>query len=323
MNRVGSQGKGESIWLGWFLARTLDDFAPVAEERGDAATAMKCRERASSLRSAIETYGWDGAWYRRAYFDNGTPLGSATNDECQIDGIAQTWAIIAGCQADRGGQAFAAVLEKLVLERDRLILLLTPPFDQGTLAPGYIKGYLPGIRENGGQYTHAATWAVMAAGLLGQGNRAVDLFDLLNPILRTTTPADVSRYRVEPYVLAGDVYSHPPHVGRGGWSWYTGSAGWLYRIGLETILGISRKGAALAINPCLASGWARVKVSYQHGSAAYHITIDNRAGVERGVKTIKVDGATVEGTLVNLADDGKVHDVRVEMGGSERGESRE
>jgi cyclic beta-1,2-glucan synthetase len=320
MNRVGFHGKGESIWLGWFLARTLDEFEPVARERGDEATASKCRERAQALRSAVEAHGWDGAWYRRAYFDNGTPLGSATNDECQIDGIAQTWAVIAGCDADRGRQAFAAVLEKLVLDHERLIPLLTPPFDQGTLTPGYIKGYLPGIRENGGQYTHAATWTVLAAGVLGQGNRAVELFDLLNPILRTTSAADVGKYRVEPYVLAGDVYSHPPHVGRGGWTWYTGSAGWLYRIGLETILGIVRHGAALAINPCLASAWSRCKINYRYGSASYHITIDNRAAVERGVRALKVDGAHVEGTLVKLVDDGKVHDVRVEMGGGVREE---
>ncbi|HEV8059072.1 MAG TPA: glucoamylase family protein, partial [Gemmataceae bacterium] len=208
MNRVGSEGKGESIWLGWFLAKTLDDFAPVAEEHHDYATATTCRERAEGLRSAVEAHGWDGAWYRRAYFDNGTPLGSSTNDECQIDCIAQTWAVIAGCEGERGSQAMAAVQEKLVLDKERLILLLTPPFDKGTLAPGYIKGYLPGIRENGGQYTHAATWAVLAAGLLGQGSRAVQLFDLLNPIRRTMTPADVGKYRVEPYVMAGDVYSH-------------------------------------------------------------------------------------------------------------------
>jgi cellobiose phosphorylase len=313
MNRVGSEGKGESIWLGWFLAKTLDDFAPVAEEHHDYATATTCRERAEGLRSAVEAHGWDGAWYRRAYFDNGTPLGSSTNDECQIDCIAQTWAVIAGCEGERGSQAMAAVQEKLVLDKERLILLLTPPFDKGTLAPGYIKGYLPGIRENGGQYTHAATWAVLAAGLLGQGSRAVQLFDLLNPIRRTMTPADVGKYRVEPYVMAGDVYSHPPHVGRGGWTWYTGSAGWLYRIGLETILGITKRGASLHLNPCIAADWRQFEVTYRHATASYHIVIDNPAGVERGVHALTVDGQTVQGAEVPLADDGKVHEVRVEM----------
>ena len=318
MNRVGSEGKGESIWLAWFLAKTFDEFAPVALERGDEPTATKSRERSASLHGAVETHGWDGAWYKRGYFDNGTPLGSATNDECQIDAIAQTWAVIAGGQADRATQAMAAVQEKLVLDTERLILLLTPPFDKGTLTPGYIKGYLPGIRENGGQYTHASTWTVLAAALLGQGNLAVKLFDLLNPIRRTTSPVDVAKYRVEPYVLAGDVYSHPPHVGRGGWTWYTGSAGWLYRIGLESILGISKHGSTLHINPCIAANWPQFEVSYRHGASTYHIAIDNRTGVERGVRAVTVDGQAVTETEILLVDDGKRHEVKVEMGAAEK-----
>ncbi len=314
MNRVGSEGKGESIWLGWFLAKTLDDFVAVAQIRGDQATVDQCHERSKALHAAVEAHGWDGNWYRRAYFDNGTPLGSATNDECQIDAIAQSWAIIAGCEAGRGQQAYAALEKKLVLEKERLILLLTPPFDQGSLQPGYIKGYLPGIRENGGQYTHGATWAVLAAGVMGKGNRAVKLFDLLNPIQRTKTPEEIARYRDEPYVLAGDVYSHAPHVGRGGWSWYTGSAGWLYRIGLETILGIGRRANKLQINPCVSSEWAQFEITYRFGSATYHIVVDNKAKCERGVRAVSLDGHTVSGNEIDLTDDGCTHEVKVEMG---------
>jgi cyclic beta-1,2-glucan synthetase len=314
MNRVGSEGKGESIWLGWFLAKTLDDFSVVAHARADQATAELCRERSQSLHKAVEAYGWDGNWYRRAYFDDGTPLGSASNDECQIDAIAQSWAIIAGCDPERGKQAYSALEKKLVLEKERLILLLTPPFDRGSLQPGYIKGYLPGIRENGGQYTHGVTWAVLAAGVMGKGTRAVKLFDILNPIQKTKTAEDIAKYRDEPYVLAGDVYSHPPHVGRGGWSWYTGSAGWMYRIGLETILGIVRRNNKLQINPCIASDWTNFEVTYRFGSATYWIKVDNSSQVERGILEMTLDGQPVSGNELELIDDGKIHEVKVAMG---------
>src|SRR5207253_6123460 len=241
---------GESTWLGFFTHAVLTDFAGLCDERKDFTRAARYRADARRLASKLELT-WDGEWYRRAYFDDGTPLGSAQNDECRIDSIAQSWAVLAGAaDPQRVRQAMAALEEQLVRDKDRLILLFTPPFDQGKLQPGYIKGYVPGIRENGGQYTHAATWVVQATALQRRGNRALELFDLLNPVRCAATPEAVARYRVEPYVVAADVYSNPQHLGRGGWTWYTGSAGWLYRVGLETILGFQLRGDRLRLDPC-------------------------------------------------------------------------
>jgi cyclic beta-1,2-glucan synthetase len=314
MNRVGAGGKGESVWVGWFLGAILRQFVDLVQTRGDSQRATQCTERAERLRRAIEDNAWDGAWYRRAYFDDGTPLGSAQNDECRIDSIAQTWAVISGeADADRARRAMAAVDEQLVRRADRLILLFTPPFDRGDLHPGYIKGYVPGIRENAGQYTHAATWVVQAFAMLGQGNRAVELFDLLNPILNADRPQAVERYRVEPYVVAADVYSEAPYVGRGGWTWYTGSAGWLYRVGLEWILGFRLRGNRLTIDPCISSSWHGYTITYRYGAATYEIRVENPDGVERGVKRMEVDGSPIEG-CVSLSDDGRQHRVRVILG---------
>ncbi len=246
MNRVGELGKGESVWLGWFLHATLAAFAPLANARGEAARAAKWRSHAARLRASLERDGWDGDWYRRGYFDDGTPLGSSASDECRIDSIAQSWSVISGAaEPARAARAMAAVDEQLVRRSDGLALLFTPPFDRTPLDPGYIKGYPPGIRENGGQYTHAAAWSAIAFAALGDGDKAAELFSLMNPINRTSTRADVQRYKVEPYVVAADVYSVAPHVGRGGWTWYTGSAGWLYRVGIEAILGLRLQGAIL------------------------------------------------------------------------------
>ena len=246
MNRVGAEGRGESVWVAWFLIATLRAFADAAEARGDADRAARSRRSAESLRVAVEQHAWDGGWYLRAFFDDGTPLGSARNDECQIDSIAQSWAVISGAaDPDRARRALEAVDERLVRREDGLILLFDPPFDAGPLDPGYIKGYLPGIRENGGQYTHAATWVVLAFARLGRGRTAFELFNLLNPIRHADSPEAVDRYKVEPYVVAADVYGRAPHVGRGGWTWYTGSASWLYRVALEAILGFRRAGDRL------------------------------------------------------------------------------
>ncbi|MCS6852425.1 MAG: glycosyl transferase family 36 [Gemmataceae bacterium] len=317
MNRVGAGGKGESVWVGWFLVTILNEFALLAERRGDVARAAWCRERADALRQAIETHAWDGGWYRRAYFDDGTPLGSADNDECQIDSLPQTWAVISRvANPERAQQAMAAVEQRLVRSADRLILLFTPPFDRGTLQPGYVKGYVPGIRENGGQYTHAAAWVVWATALLGRGSRAVELFGLLNPIRHAQTPADVNRYRVEPYVVAADVYSQPPHTGRGGWTWYTGSAGWLYRVALESILGFQRRGTTLRLDPCIASHWGGFEITYRHHSASYRIRVENPHGVERGVQSMTLDGQPADPAGMPLADDGRLHEVRVVLGPS-------
>jgi cellobiose phosphorylase len=315
MNAVGAGGQGESVWNGWFFLTVLKEFAGLAERRGDAARAVWCRERAEALRVALEAHAWDGAWYRRAYFDDGAPLGSAQNDECRIDSMPQTWAVISGA-ADpaRAYRAMAAAEENLVHPGDRLIQLFDPPFDKGALQPGYIKGYVPGIRENGGQYTHAATWIVLATALQGRGDRALELWNLINPIYHATTPARVEHYKVEPYVVCADVYGAPPHTGRGGWTWYTGSASWLYRVALEAILGFLPAGDKLRVEPCVPSGWPEYEIRYRHGSATYRIQVDNRAGTGHGVRSVTVDGKAAEGGVVPVRDDGREHDVRVTLG---------
>jgi cyclic beta-1,2-glucan synthetase len=315
MNKVGAEGKGESVWNGWFMLATLREFAGLAEQRRDGGRAVWCRERAELLRVALEEQAWDGRWYRRAYFDDGTPLGSTTNDECKIDSIAQSWAVISGGgDSKRVREAMAAVEEHLVRNVDSLILLFTPPFDCGHLEPGYIKGYVPGIRENGGQYTHAATWVVLATALLGHGQRAAELFDMLNPVRRTDSPDRVERYKVEPYVVCADVYGAPPHTGRGGWTWYTGSAAWLYRVGLEAILGFRLRGTRLEFDPCVPIGWSGYKITYRYRSATYHVVIENPEGAGRGVREVTFDGLTLQGSVVELLDDGRLHEVKISLG---------
>jgi cyclic beta-1,2-glucan synthetase len=314
MNLVGGGGKGESVWLGWFLVSILRPFADLVERRGDPARAAKYRRHASELTAAIEA-SWDGDWYRRAYFDDGTPLGSKENTECQIDAIAQAWAVISGAgDPARARQAMEAVDARLVRRSDRIVLLLTPPFDHMTPSPGYIQGYVPGVRENGGQYTHAALWTVMAFAVLGDGDRAAELFSLLNPVNHGRTAAEVARYRAEPYVVAADVYSVPPHTGRGGWTWYTGSAGWMYRVGMESILGITLRRGALHIDPCIPRGWPGYEVTFKPSGTPYHIVVENPAGVNRGVKRLEVDGVDRTGHDVPIVDDGVEHHVRVVLG---------
>jgi len=317
MNRVGVKGQGESVWLAWFLIDCLRSFAQIADTRNDNTRSVRYREQADQLSAAIEKHGWDGAWYLRAFFDDGTPLGSAKNRECQIDSIAQSWGVISrAADPQRARKAMESVLDLLIRREEGLILLLTPPFDDGPVDPGYIKGYLPGVRENGAQYTHAATWVVQAIALLGEGRRAFELFQILNPIEHARDPSAVQRYKLEPYVVAGDVFSQPPLAGRGGWSWYTGSAAWLYRAGLESILGLRRSGDRLTLDPCIPPEWKGFEISYQYRSATYRITVENPRGQERGVATICVDGRPCENGTVSLADDGQSHDVRVFMGNS-------
>ncbi len=316
MNRVGQQGKGESIWLGWFLHTILWEFAKVAAARGEHHRAETWRLHVSALKAALEREAWDGDWYRRAYFDDGTPLGSATDKECRIDSIAQSWGVISGAaEPGRGARAMAAVDQHLVRRPDGLIALFAPPFDRTPLDPGYIKGYVPGIRENGGQYTHAAAWTVLAFAALGDGDKAAELFRMLNPILRTTSRASVQRYKVEPYVVAGDVYTEPPHVGRGGWTWYTGAAGWLYRAGMEWMLGFRVRGAALCIDPCIPRTWPGYSIRFRYHSAVYDIAVDNPRGVTRGVALAELDGRPLAGSAtVPLVDDGAVHQIRIVLG---------
>jgi len=274
MNRVGEGGKGESVWLGWFLFTTLKTFAPVAAERGDTKRAAAWRDRAKGLRAALDRHAWDGRWYRRGFFDDGTVLGSAQSEECQIDSIAQSWSVLSGGgTAERAATAMDESYRQLVRQDDSLALLFTPPFDKTPKDPGYIKAYPPGIRENGGQYTHGAIWSVFAHAGLGQADRALEVFSLLNPINHARSEAAAKTYRVEPYVIAADVYSMPPHVGRGGWTWYTGSAGWMYRAGLEAILGVTREGSQLRIKPCIVGQWDGFELAIKFGTTRYEIKL--------------------------------------------------
>jgi cyclic beta-1,2-glucan synthetase len=316
LNRVGAGGKGESVWLGWFLTTVLSAFAPLAEARGDARASL-WRDHAARLQTALERDGWDGAWYRRGFFDDGTPFGTAADGECRIDSIAQSWSVLSGAaDPDRGARAMQSVEERLIRRDSGLALLFTPPFDKCQRDPGYIKGYPPGIRENGGQYTHAAAWCAMAFAALGDGEKAASLFSLLNPIAHSSTRADIHRYKVEPYVAAADVYSEPPHVGRGGWTWYTGSAGWLYRAGIESILGLRQRGAFLLVDPCIPQNWPRFEIVYRHGDTRYDIAVENPHGVCRGVASIKLDGRVLAATppRVPLADDGQPHRIAIVLG---------
>jgi cyclic beta-1,2-glucan synthetase len=317
MNRVGHGGRGESIWLGWLLHTTLWEFARIAEDRGESARARAWRDHVRLLKTSLEEDGWDGDWYRRAFFDDGRPLGSVVNAECRIDSIAQSWGVISGAaEPDRATRAMGAVEEYLVRRGQELVLLFTPPFDRTDLDPGYIKGYPPGIRENGGQYTHAAIWAVMAFAALGDGDKANELFSILNPVNRTSTRAGVHRYKVEPYVVAADVYAEPPHVGRGGWTWYTGSAGWMYRAGLEWLLGFRVRGTSLNIDPCIPRAWRRFEITFRYHASRYEITVENPRGVTRGVASIEVDGRPVPAGQrgVTLVATGGTHRVRVVLG---------
>jgi cyclic beta-1,2-glucan synthetase len=316
MNHVGREGRGESTWLGFFLHATLDDFIPLCAARGEAARADRYRGDARRLASALERT-WDGEWYRRGYYDDGTPLGSAESDECRIDSIAQSWAVLSGAVPARfADRAMDSVRTHLVRRGARVVLLLAPPFDRSSRTPGYIKGYPPGVRENGGQYTHAAAWIVMALARLGSGDEAGELFHMLNPVNHTRTGPDVARYRGEPYVVAGDVSAHPEHAGRAGWTWYTGSAGWMYRAGLESILGLRRHGATFEMDPCVPSSWPGYTITWRFGRTRYQISVANPERRCRGIALAELDGVAVDPRAIALLDDGGTHDVRLVLGDS-------
>jgi len=313
MNRVGSKGRGESVWLGWFLYAVLTEFGSLCDLIHEDPTPY--RARAQGLADALQTHAWDGQWYRRAYYDDGWPLGSAQNRECQIDSIAQSWAVLSRAGArEQAMQAMDAVDAHLVKRADQLILLLTPPFDRTAQDPGYIKGYAPGVRENGGQYTHAATWVVWAFAALGEGERAHELYRMLNPICHSDSPEKVSQYQVEPYVVAADIYSVLPHTGKGGWTWYTGSSGWMYRVGIEALLGVRRRGDALEIDPCIPPHWPGFELTYHVGATTFHIVVENRQLVSTGVRCITLDGNLLAGGRIPLTVDGARHEVVVSMG---------
>ncbi|WP_242847754.1 GH36-type glycosyl hydrolase domain-containing protein [Fervidicella metallireducens] len=313
MSTVGNKGKGESVWLGWFIYTTLNNFIPICREFKDFERVDKYLKLSKQIIESIEKNAWDGEWYRRAYFDDGTPLGSSINKECKIDSLAQSWAAISdGADKERVLKAMSSVENYLIKEEAGLILLFTPPFDEGDLRPGYIRGYVPGVRENGGQYTHASTWVIYAFAKLGYGDKAHQYFNLINPINHSITQMDCSKYKVEPYVVAADVYSIEPHTGRGGWTWYTGSSGWMYRVGLEQILGFKKEGNKLIIDPCIPKEWREFKIYYRFGESRYNITVVNPYAVNRGVKAILVDNK--ESNFIELKDDKNEHQVVVTLG---------
>lgn len=314
MNRIGNEGRGESIWLAFFLCDVLRQFALLANSRNDTAFAERCVAEAHQLKIQIEKHGWDGEWYRRAYFDNGEPLGSKLNAECQIDSLPQSWSVISGAgDPERSRQAMAAVDNRLVRRTANLIQLFDPPFSRSGLNPGYIKAYGPGVRENGGQYTHAAIWVTMAFALQGDWDRAWELFGILNPIHHGSTPAQIATYRVEPYVVAADVYAVAPHVGRGGWTWYTGSAGWMYRLLIETLLGVNLEGNQLRLTPRLPKTWDRYKVRYRYRETVYHITLTQFRTEPAQPEQLTLDGELVATTVLRLVNDRREHFVEFKM----------
>jgi cellobiose phosphorylase len=313
MNIVGMHGKGESIWLGFFLYAVLMRFSEIARMQGDTSFAERCRQEAAQVRRNIEQHGWDGEWYRRAYFDDGSPLGSASNAECQIDSIAQSWSVLSGAgDAGRSRMAMEAVDRRLVRRDHALIQLLDPPFDKSTLNPGYIKGYVPGVRENGGQYTHGAIWAAMAFAALGDASRAWELLGMINPVNHSKSPEMIAAYKVEPYVVAADVYAVAPHIGRGGWTWYTGSAGWMYRLILESLLGLSLAADKLHFAPCLPPDWQAFQVHYRYRETLYHIAVRQTPAADADMR-VSVDGVAQSGPTIRLVDDRREHYVEVKL----------
>ena len=317
MNMVGKQGRGESVWLGFFLCEVLRKFAGLARLHADPAFAELCERQASALRQVIEQHGWDGEWYRRAYFDDGSPLGSASNTECRIDSIAQSWSVLSGAgDAQRSRKAMQELDQRLVRRDYALIQLLDPAFDKSNLDPGYIRGYAPGVRENGGQYTHAAIWAAMAFAALGDSQLAWELTAMINPVNHATSEQGIATYKVEPYVVAADVYALTPHTGRGGWTWYTGSAGWMYRLIVESLLGLSLEVDKLHFAPCLPAAWKAFKMHYRYRETVYHIAVVQARvgdGVKIGETSVTVDDVGQPDMTIRVVDDRQEHSVEVRM----------
>jgi cyclic beta-1,2-glucan synthetase len=323
MNRIGWPGRGESVWMGFFLVSVLEGMLPVCERRGDQQRADQYRAHRANLVAALNEDGWDGAWYRRAFYDDGTPVGSAANVECRIDALVQAWSVLSKvAPPERAALALQSVEDILVDEKAGLIRLLTPPFDKTPRDPGYIKGYLPGIRENGGQYTHGVLWFIRALVEVGRGSRAVELLEMLLPINHARTPEEVAIYQVEPYVVAADVYGEPPHVGRGGWTWYTGSAGWMWRVAVESILGLGvENGKTLVLNPCISARWPMCKLQFRlpDGKTEYNIVIENPVGKQSGITSVTVDGTLTSSSIhhgiarLPLISDGGTHNVVVRL----------
>jgi cyclic beta-1,2-glucan synthetase len=315
MNLVGAAGRGESVWLGFFLYAVLIPFAEVARQRGDSVFSSRCLSEAAQLRLHLEESGWDGSWYRRAYFDDGSPLGASSNPECQIDSIPQSWSVLSGAgDLARARTAMDAVNTRLIRRDDGLVRLLDPPFDTSALDPGYIKGYVPGVRENGGQYTHAAIWAAMAYAELGDAERAWAVWRLINPLAHGSSPGGIETYKVEPYVVAADIYAVAPHVGRGGWTWYTGSAAWMYRLIVESLLGLKLRGDRLRVEPCFPTDWSAFSVHYRYRETVYHITVHHETPPP-GAKRLRMDDQEQDDVDVPMVNDQREHWVEMWAGG--------
>jgi cellobiose phosphorylase len=321
MNLIGRHGRGESVWLAFFLCHVLGEFAKVARLRDDPSFADRCETEAMQLRQRIEQNAWDGEWYLRAYFDDGSPLGSMTNPECQIDSVSQSWSVLSGAgDAERSRRAMDAVYARLVRRDHALIQLLDPPFDTSDLDPGYIRGYVPGVRENGGQYTHGAIWTAMAFAALGDSARAWELMAMINPVNHARTPEGAATYMVEPYVAVADVYALAPHAGRGGWTWYTGSAGWMYRLVAESLLGLRLEVDRLYFTPCFPAEWKEFKLHYRYRETYYHITVrrpEVEADEEIDASSVTIDGVTQDDAFIALVDDRREHRVEVRLARSD------
>ncbi len=313
MNLVGAGGRGESVWLAFFLRTVLMQFAGLARQRGDASFAERCGAESARLQAATEHSAWDDAWYRRGWFDDGSPLGIAANTECRIDSIAQSWSVLCGSgDPERMRQAMEAVDAHLVHRDSALVQLLDPPFDHSDPSPGYIQGYLPGVRENGGQYTHAAVWAAMAFARLGDARRAWELFSLLDPIRHADSVPAIALYKVEPYVIASDVYALPPHAGRGGWTWYTGSAGWMLRFMLESVLGLHVDADCLRMAPCCPEDRSSFELNYRWRDTLYRIEVHRSCADVTG-SGWSLDGVACAASSVTLVDDRREHAVIVRL----------
>jgi len=314
MNTVGNRGKGESVWLGFFLYKILEDFIPICEIKNDNSLANEYNNIKENLKKALNTNGWDGYWYKRAFTDSGQTLGSMENEECKIDSISQSWSVISGAgDNDKKYISMESLDNHLVDRENGIIKLLDPPFEKSMLEPGYIKSYLPGVRENGGQYTHGAIWAIIANCKLGFGKRAVEYFRIINPIEHSKTKELANKYKVEPYVVAADIYGADNLAGRGGWTWYTGSSSWLYIAGIEYILGLKIEKGILSLNPSIPSEWKEYEIKYRNGTSLYNIKIKNPNNKEHGISQLKVDGQMIEEKYILLKDDGKIYEIEAIM----------
>ena len=313
LNTVGNKGKGESIWLGFFMYYILDNWTSICEEKLEKDNLEKYQEIKINLKKALNTRGWDGRWYKRAYMDNGASLGSMENDECRIDSIAQSWSVISNAgDNDKKYISIESLENHLVDKENGIIKLLDPPFEKGKLEPGYIKAYLPGVRENGGQYTHASCWAIMAEAMLGFGDNATFLYKMINPIEHTRTREAVQKYKVEPYAIPADIYGAGNLAGRGGWTWYTGSSSWYYKVGIEYILGVRIEEGIMTIKPCIPKEWKEYKIDYLYGNSVYHIIVENPEGKNTGVSKIVLNGKEVENEI-KLDKSGGIYTIEIQI----------